>query len=362
MSTLFSTYSIKDNNIKNRLVRSATTSYWSNKKGILRDQILSHYHQLARGGVGLIIKGHSYVSKQGKAHIGQSGLCEQHHLPKMTQLIRLVHKEKVPIIAQLNHAGYKSINEKITASEYHSSKITAKKASIDDIHKIKNSFINSAILAQQVGFDGLQIHAAHGYLISQFLSNNINLREDPYGGSLKNRARLLLEILAEIKNNVKTSMIVGVKLNCDDFAKEKGIRIEDSIKIAKWLKKEGVDFIEISGGGPKSVKELRLKRGKPQKTAPYYEANFAGHAEKIRKEILDVPLMLVDGIRSRKTMDSLLEFDIVDFISMSKPFIIEPDIPKRLQNGQERSACIDCNECVAPKNFGKKMLQCHYKD
>ncbi|MHA2357768.1 MAG: hypothetical protein ACXABK_03235, partial [Candidatus Heimdallarchaeaceae archaeon] len=141
---------------------------------------------------------------------------------------------------------------------------------------------------------------------------------------------------------------------------EKGLRIDDSIKIALWLKEKGMNFIEISGGGPEQVLEIRKKRGRAPEGSGYEEATWGGHAKKMRDAIKEFPLALVDGIRSRKTMDSLLDSNIVDLISMSKPFINEPNFVELLKEGQEKASCIDCRKCISRENFAKTMLRCFH--
>jgi 2,4-dienoyl-CoA reductase-like NADH-dependent reductase (Old Yellow Enzyme family) len=360
MSELFDEFTINNLQIENRFVRSATTSYWSKPDGTLRDIIIAHYKELAQGNIGLIIKGHSFVHPSGKAHEGQSGLSNENHLPKMEELVNTVHFSDSKIIAQLNHGGYAVNEDRVTASEYSTAKWTARKASIEEIEQIISYFASSAELAVQAGFDGVQIHAAHGYLVSQFLSDHVNKRQDKYGGSLKNRSRILFEIYDAIRKKIGTNVACGIKLNCDDFAAKKGVKIEDAITLGKELVSKGIDFIELSGGGPKQERAVRKARGRAKKNAPYYEATFAGHAERFRKAIPNIPLALVDGIRTKKAMDGLLAENVVDLISMSKPFIIEPNLVNELQRGQEESKCIDCGKCVSQENFAKRMLRCYY--
>jgi 2,4-dienoyl-CoA reductase-like NADH-dependent reductase (Old Yellow Enzyme family) len=272
MSIIFSDFQLKHLTLKNRLIRSATTSYWSDDNGILRQPILDYYEKLAKGGLGFIIKGHSYIMESGKAHTGQSGLSSEQHLPKMKELVKIVHSYDVPIIAQLNHAGYSARADRITASAFTTDNWEAREATIDDIYSIIESFAYSAELAIQAGFDGVQIHSAHGYLISQFLSDNVNKRQDEYGGSLPNRAKLLFDVLNAIKKKIGSKPIIGTKLNCDDFAAEGGTQIKESLQVAAWLAEKDIDLIEISGGGPKQVQAIRKVRGKPAKDSGYYEA------------------------------------------------------------------------------------------
>jgi len=358
MSVIFSEFKLKHLTLKNRLIRSATTSYWSDENGILRQPILDYYDKLAKGGLGFIIKGHSYVMESGKAHTGQSGLTNEQHLLKMKELVNIVHSHDVPIIAQLNHAGLSSIADRMTASKFKTDEWEAREATMDDIYAIIESFAYSAELAVQAGFDGVQIHSAHGYLISQFLSDNVNKREDNYGGNLRKRAQLLFDVFNAVRKKIGCEPIISTKFNCDDFASENGIQIKDSLQIAAWLAEKDIDLLEISGGGPKQDRAIRKERGKPATDSGYYEANFAGHAEKIRKITPNIPLALVDGIRTRTVMENILEGNIVDLISMSKPLIIEPDFPNKLKREQKKSNCINCRKCVSLERFGKRMLTC----
>ena len=197
------------------------------------------------------------ILESGKAYDGQSSLTNEKHLPKMKVLTSLAHDKDIPIIAQLNHAGYSSIVEKITASDYRTAKGTAREATLDEIREIVEAFAHATELALQAEFDGVQIHAAHGYLISQFLSDLVNKRTDKYGGSLLNRARLLLEVFDAIRKEIGNAPILAVKMNCDDFATVAGIQIQDAVIIANLLAEKGIDLIELSGGGPEQSCELR---------------------------------------------------------------------------------------------------------
>ncbi len=361
MSLLFEKFSIGDLTLKNRFIRSPTTSYWSDEEGILRDPIIEYYRQLAKGGIGLIIKGHSYVSEKGKAHIGQSGLSSEKHIPRMQELTDIVHSYDSKIIAQLNHAGYTSINDRVTASKYVTEKWEARELSLEEIEEIIENFSIAAENAITAGFDGVQLHGSHGYLNSQFMSDIVNHRQDKYGGSFENRIRLLTDIYNATRKKIGPNVIISVKLNCDDFAENNGLTIKDSIQIARILKEKKLDILEISGGGPEQVLEIRKSRGKAPEGSGYEEPTWGGHAKKIREAVPGMTLALVDGIRTRKTMDNLLNQNIVDLISMSKPFINEPNFVELLEKGQEKASCIDCRKCISRDNFAKTMLRCFHK-
>ncbi|MHA1346715.1 MAG: oxidoreductase [Candidatus Heimdallarchaeaceae archaeon] len=360
MTKLFTPFKIGNLIIRNRFVRSATTSYWSDDEGILSDQIIQHYKALAEGGIGLIIKGHSYINDKGKAHSKQSGLSSKKHVPRMKELTDIVHSFGSKIIAQINHGGYTAKADRATASSYSLDKLEARELSLEEISSIVEDFAQAAENAVEAGFDGIQIHAAHGYLVSQFLSDIVNKRQDKYGGSIEKRAQLLLEIYDAIRKRIGSEAIIGVKMNCDDFVEERGLIIADSTRVAVMLEERGIDFIEISGGGPEQDREIRKNRGRAEEDKGYSEATWGKHAEKFRESVPNLPLILVDGIRSRTTMDALLENNVVDFISMSKPFIIEPDLVKLLEKGQDKTSCIDCGECISREIFAKMMLRCHH--
>jgi len=357
MSVLFKPYKIGKMEIRNRFMRSATTSYWSDENGVVRPEIIRLYEGLSKGGVGLIVKGHTYVMDSGKAHVGMAGISGDHQVPKLRELTDAVHKHGGKVVTQLNHAGYKSIVERAGPSAYGESGWEGRALTVDEIHDIVDAFGDSAQRTVEAGFDGVMIHGAHGYLVSQFLSRLANKRTDEYGGSLENRMRILEEIYDEIRSRVGASYPVLIKMNCDDFSPD-GLTVEDSVKVASAIAERGMDLIEVSGGGVGQVRELRQTRAKSDDPA-LSEANFAGHGAKIRDAIKPIPMGLVNGIRSRGCMDALIEKGITDLISISRPFIKEPDLVKNLEAGQLEATCISCDGCSGRGVFSKMMLMCH---
>jgi 2,4-dienoyl-CoA reductase-like NADH-dependent reductase (Old Yellow Enzyme family) len=356
MSLLFEPFKIFNMEIKNRFMRSATTSAWSDKRGVVGSEIIDLYRELAEGGVGLIVKGHLYVLDEGKAHSGMAGISHDYHVPKLRELTDVVHKNGGKIVAQLNHAGVKSIVDRAGPSDYSEGGWKARRLSHNEIHSIVEAFGDSADRAMEAGFDGVQIHGAHGYLGSQFLSRLVNKRTDEYGGSLENRMRFLNEVYDEIRARVGDCIPVMLKMNCDDFSTN-GFRIEDSVEVARAICRRGLQGLEISGGGIGQQQELR-ERARSDDT-DLLEPSFAGYAVRIRKETKPTPMALVNGVRSLKSMLSIVEKDVADLISMSKPFVREPDLVKKLEKGQENATCTTCNLCLASEYFSKTMLGCH---
>ena len=350
MTTLFDHYQIRDMLIRNRFMRSATTSAYADIDGIINDMIIKHYELMSKGEVGLIVKGHLYVLDSGKAHNGMAGISHDKHIKMLKKLTDSVHKHQGRIVAQLNHAGVVHQQDRAGPSPYSEDDWSARELSEDEILTITEGFGEAAERAMQAGFDGVQIHGAHGYLVSQFLSRRVNKRTDKWGGSLENRMRFLHEIYDEIRGRLGNEPVL-IKLNCDDFSTD-GFVIEDSIKVTRTMAEKGIDLIEISGGGRGARADLRIRSKHPE----FPELDFAGHAIRIRKEIKPTPMALVGGFKTLNTMRRAVERDLTDMISLSRPFIREPDLIKKLKNGQTESTCIRCDACRA--NFGLKMIQC----
>jgi 2,4-dienoyl-CoA reductase-like NADH-dependent reductase (Old Yellow Enzyme family) len=226
---------------------------------------------------------------------------------------------------------------------------SCKEVTVEDIQEIVNAFGHAATRAKEGGFDGVQIHAAHGYLLSEFLSPAFNKRTDEYGGSVENRARALREVLKSIRDAVGDDFPVLVKLNCQDFIKG-GLTLRDSLKVGAFLQEGRIDAIELSGGMRLSgnLSQYRLKIISEEKEA------YFRHEAKAFKEKLHVPLILVGGIRTFQLAERLVEDGYADYISMSRPFIREPSLVKRWESGDLRKAtCVSDNRCFEPIRAGE---------
>ena len=342
--------------LKNRVMRSATTSYWSDDKGILRTEILQLYRSLAAGGPGLIVKGHLYVQDSGKAHLGMAGISHDFHVPQLRKLTDGVHKHGVKIVAQLNHGGVQSMIDRAGPSPYEGTGWEARGLSSDEIDDIIEAFGNAAERAVTSGFDGVQIHGAHGYLISQFLSRHVNQRTDEWGGTLDKRMQLLFKVYDSIKEKIDEKVPVLLKINCDDFS-PKGFTIKDSVKVAEAISAKGLNMLEVSGGGVGRQPDLR---GRALSLDPELkEAAFAGYTKQIRDATQPIPVAIVNGIRTRKGMNAIIDKGVADIISMSRPFIREPDLVQRMKAGQATATCTSCGACISREVFGKMMLHCN---
>jgi 2,4-dienoyl-CoA reductase-like NADH-dependent reductase (Old Yellow Enzyme family) len=218
-----------------------------------------------------------------------------------------------------------------------------------DIAGVVAAFAAGAKRAQSAGFDGVQIHAAHGYLLSEFLSPFFNRRQDRYGGSIENRARIVVEVLRAVRGVVGNNYPVLVKMNCQDFF-ENGLNLEDSVQVAGMLANEGIDAIEISGGAPRSGKLGAARVGIKSEEK---EAYFQNEARAFRDSV-DVTLILVGGNRSFQVAESIVTGGTADYISICRPLIREPDLINRWKSGDlSRATCVSDNMCFVPARKGE---------
>ncbi len=228
-----------------------------------------------------------------------------------------------------------------------------------DIENLISAMKNAAILAEKTGFDGVQIHSAHGYLLSQFLSPLFNKRKDEYGGDIKGRSKLLLETAEAIRNNVSADFPVTIKINAQDFTNPE-FSIKDMVKTACMLEDKKIDAIEISGGitiNPPETSPVRKGNLNTQQKEVYYMDAVSELKGKI-----NIPIILVGGIRSFEVAENLVQNGFADFISLSRPLICEPDLIKQWKNGNRKKAsCISCNKCFIPAMSGKG-LYCPVKE
>jgi 2,4-dienoyl-CoA reductase-like NADH-dependent reductase (Old Yellow Enzyme family) len=311
------------------------------------------YSELARGGVGLIITGHMYVHPSGKAHKEMTGVHSDDLLPDLTDLVDAVHHENGRIAVQINHGGMQSstetVDEAIAPSKV-DRPITSRPAremTSLEIETIIEAYALAARRVQQAGFDGVQIHAAHGYLISEFLSPLINHRNDKWGGGITERMRFLKEISTAVRDQVGTDYPVLIKLGMMD-GREGGLTAEESLQVVASLEDMGIDGLEISGGlsGDRS---LNIRKGIRSESD---EAYFLHLAQKARGAT-QLPIILVGGLRSRAVMERILIDGHADLISLCRPLISEPDLPNRLRLGlQEKSRCLSSNNCW-PETMGE---------
>jgi 2,4-dienoyl-CoA reductase-like NADH-dependent reductase (Old Yellow Enzyme family) len=355
MSALFETSKINGLRLSNRFVRSATWEGMASDDGACTPKLIDLMTDLARGGVGLIISSHAYVSPEGQAGPWQLGIYSDTLVPGLETMVNAVHENGGKIVMQLAHAGFFA-GAKLTGQTPLApsnvegfSKTPRREMTAEDINGLVKAYGAAAVRAKAAGFDGIQIHSAHGYLLSQFLSPAFNHRNDEYGGDIRNRARALIEVLQEVRQTVGSNYPILVKMNCQDFF-ENGLRPEDSLQVGAMLVENGIDAIELSGGVLVGGKLSPSRAGINSAEKESYFQNEA----KAFKEKIDVPLILVGGNRSFQVAERLVKENIADYISMSRPLIREPDLINRWKAGDLRkAACVSDNLCFEPARKGR---------
>ena len=351
MKDVFEETAIHGMTLSNRLVRSATWEGMCEADGRPTAKLASCYRDLAAGGVGLIITGYTFVRPDGKQLPGKMGIHTDAFSSEMRNLVQAVHKEGGKICLQLVHAGgqtdTKTAGRKpLAPSAVKVDQFPEKPAAMSkkEIKDIVTAFGDGARRAREYGFDAVQLHAAHGYLINQFLSPLTNRRTDEYGGTLENRCRFLLEIYRRVRFESGADFPVLAKLNGSDNLKG-GLAMGDAVHAAILLDREKIDAIEVSGGTSASGSEgpVRIKVATPEQ-----EAYNLGLAREIRKAV-NCRLISVGGFRSLEVIKKAIREDGIDYISLARPFIREPRLANRWREGDHSPArCISCNGCFTP--------------
>lgn len=354
---MFDKTKINQMELKNRFVRSATWEGLADADGSCSKELSKLMLELARGQVGLIISSHAYVNQTGQAGVRQLGIYSDQLIPSYVEMVKKVHQEGSKIILQIAHAGCRAPISLTEAQSLGPSSLEIEGCGVcqemtkTEIFQTVEDFKRAAVRAKEAGFDGVQIHAAHGFLLSQFLSPFFNKRKDEYGGSIGNRARIILEILRAIRSELGKQFVVLIKLNSDDYIAG-GFTQNDMMQVSAMLESGGIDAVELSGGTGLSLSRYSSSRlGKLgfKEDEVYYR-----DAAKLYKKKISVPLILVGGIRSYEVAWELIEKGLADYISLSRPLIREPNLIKRWQEGKtERATCISCNECFVPIRAGK---------
>jgi len=362
MDILFEPIRIDGMDLKNRFVRTATAERMSPPDGGFTQEMVNLYTKLARGGVGLIITGHSYVHPLGKAEPRMTGIHNDGLIPALEKLVNAVHKLNTKIVMQINHSGGrrdKDVREETpigpSTIEYEPLEIACRAMDSEEIEEVIDFFAQAARRVKNAGFDGVEIHSVHGYLINQFLSPLTNKREDAWGGRLDNRMRFLLEVYKRVRERVGQDYPVLAKIPAGDFV-EGGLTVEEACEVAKKLSELGIDAIELSGG----LAGSRYRKGRKDLLWMKKEAYFRPYS-KIVKKVTGVPVILVGGLRKPEAMREILEEGTADLIGLARPLIREPDFPNRIRRGDERKAeCVSCSNCSGPS--GREPTKCRFKN
>ncbi len=350
MKSVFEKTNLGRIEINNRFVRSATAELTADMSGYVTEKVLNLYSQLSQGDIGLIITGLTEVIADTASYTFMK-ICDDSYIEGQKELTSVVHNNNGKIISQLVHIGSQVIGmpdyKPFTPSGINvdGAKFKSKAMTVEDISFVVNAFGNAALRAKAAGFDGVQVHAAHGYLVSQFLTPFFNKRKDKYGGDIENRARILTEIIENIKTKCGESFPILIKINASDFLYENGFTFEDCQKVCALVSAIGIDAIEVSGGSTLGELSVSRKYIKSESEEAYHKR----YAEILAKE-LSTPIILVGGIRSLSTAEEIVGSTEIHSISLCRPFIRDANLVAQWHSGsKEKSKCISCNKCFNPK-------------
>jgi 2,4-dienoyl-CoA reductase-like NADH-dependent reductase (Old Yellow Enzyme family) len=355
---LFDPVSFSGLHLKNRLVRSATYERRADEDGFVTESLIELYESLTSGGIGLMITGNALVHPSGRTITQMLCIHSDIYIQGLRKLTTAVHEMKGIIALQIVHGGRQSFPVLLGGSDPlapsavldTSTKIMPRAMTDSEIWEITDAFGDAARRARIAGFDAVQIHGAHGYLVSQFLSPHTNRRDDYWGGDEERRFHFVEEVYKAVRKEVGEDYPVMIKMNADDLL-EGGLKVEEAVRAAARLEEMGLDAVEVSGG----MYESDRKAAEPNILAPEDEAYFRVRG-KVFKDKLAIPVILVGGMRSRAVMEDVLQKGEADLISLSRPLIREPDLPNRFREGKEKADCISCNGCM---DFGKlDIVEC----
>ncbi|MBK7948272.1 MAG: NADH:flavin oxidoreductase [Deltaproteobacteria bacterium] len=392
-TSLFDPIRIGPLEVAGRLFKTATAETRASEDGYVGDELVDWYETLARGGVPLIITGNLYVAPEGKSTYRMCAADRDDRIPGLARIAAACHRHGAKLVAQLSHCGrqlilgHTGVEEAVSASSVREPVMGAKPRAlrVEELPGVVDAFASAAVRCQRAGFDGVQIHAAHGYLLSQFLTPHTNRRTDAYGGSFENRLRLVREVVEETRRRVGPGFALLLKCNGDDLLPLRhGLHVEDNVRIATALVSAGIDAVEVSVGHYESgfpmtagrfdgfYKELgtrgagihmdalrrfslvrfdRALGALSNRLWPAREGFNLGYARHF-KRVLSVPVISVGGFRTRAAMESALAAGDCDAIACGRGFIADPFLFDHLRTGTPGPQCDSCNLCLARSGTG----------
>jgi 2,4-dienoyl-CoA reductase-like NADH-dependent reductase (Old Yellow Enzyme family) len=358
---------------RNRIIRAGTSESMARPDGAVSDALVDLYATLARNAVGAIFTGHLFCHQRGRYARNQTGVDHDALLPGLRRLVDAVHAAGGVILAQVAHAGSQSRAPEVAplAPSAVPNALTGRPvpaASEGEIEEAIQAFAAGARRAIEAGFDGVHIHGANGYLISEFLSPLANRREDAWGGDADRRRRFAVDVVRAVRAKVPDDKALTMKLGVVD-APADGLTLDEALATARALDAEGLDALEISCGVMEAASDsahqyVAVDRRRAADdlllhrllSAPAAEAYFVPWARRVRADV-DITLIAVGGMRRTETMEQVIASGDADFVAMARPFIREPDIARQIVAG--RTGLVDCTSCnLCLMHEGHHSLRC----
>lgn len=355
---LFSPYTIKGKTIKNRCTVSPMVTNFCTEDGKATDRYIAYHEAKAKGGFGLIITEDYAIDPLGRGFRNVAGLWNDDQIKSHSELPKRVHKYGATILAQIYHCGRQTNRGAINAAPYSSTAIACpfgtdipRALTTEEVKQTVSKYGDTALRAKKCGFDGVEIHGAHGYLITQFLSPYSNKRVDEYGGSFFNRARFVLEIIRDVRAKCGNEFIIDMRISSDELV-EGGFTLEDTKALIPYLEEAGLDMIHVSAGNYLSV-DLNVPG------CYVKHAWFVDMAKSVR-EICHIPVIAVSRINDPVLANSILRSGKADFIAMGRASLADPEMPNKAKEGRfdEIRKCIGCNVGCIGTLFNDNPIRC----
>lgn len=385
---LFTPINIGNLELSGRLVKSATTETRCTEDGFVTDELIEYYEQIARGGTPLLITGNAFFDLYSKAGPRQLGADNDDKIPGLRRLADAVHRHGSKVFMQIYHVGRQAIprfvgrKDAVAPSPVFEPTLGVRPREItkEEIGETIRGFADAAARAREAGFDGIQIHAAHGYLLSAFLTPHTNRRKDEYGSSFDKRLRLLIEVYRAIRERVGDDYPVIMKINgSDDLPLRKGLKTDELVEVARRMENDGIDGVEITAGHYESG--FTFERGQWKKffstvttigmgtNLPWYHRGtarllaplldfglrrVAGYREGFNlsysrsfKQALRIPVICVGGFVRREAMENAIRSGDCDMVAVARALIADPFLYRHMQQGVKGPECDFCNACYA---------------
>jgi len=358
LKAIFEKIIVGDISSKNRIIRSATQEGSAAPDGHIGTALISVYKELSAGGVGIIITGMVGVDENSRVFPLMAKTYDDSFVDGLREIVYDAHQNDCKVVVQLAHCGAKASpddgSNPLAPSDIPAGKDKlAKGMTKDEINNVVQSFAMAALRCKEAGADGVQIHGAHGYLLSEFLSPFFNKRKDEYGGSIANRARIIFEVYDAIRSKVKDDYPVWIKINSEDFV-DGGLSFEESLWVCRELDQRAINAIEVSGGISVS-RESASTRIVPNQNE---KGTFSDYALTVANRV-NASVISVGGYRAPDMIEQWLNKGKVEAISLCRPLICEPDLPNVWKSGDRQdSRCISCNKCFGYSDgFGCKVFK-----
>lgn len=336
MSKVFTSKQIGNIEIKNRLILPPLVCFtFADEDGFVSEKNINHYTEIAKNGIGLIVVEATAIDPKGRLSMDQLGIWDDKYIEGLSKIANAIHENGSKAFIQLHHAGLKTTkgatSDIVSSSDYQDKKTRARELSIEEIKEIIRAFVRAAERAKLAGFDGVEIHGAHGYLLTQFFSEKVNKRSDKYGGSFANRNRIAEEIYKCVRYKVGDDFVIGIRMGCNENS------LEESIKRAKVFEEIGYDYLSISTG----FDNLPIKEQVPED----FPGNFIVYGGSRIKENVSIPVIGVNMIKKPEDIFRLVTEDYLDFTAIGRGQLADYNFTYHLKNNEPILTCLECKPC-----------------